>query len=151
MIDLNFALCHSTCLHLTSSNDKHLLPGMITSLRSKYMTSSYLIAYADFRLSRQIMARVCDNGTYSIYIKTFFKSMVHVQISNERQHEISNKVVCATSTCTYPKSDQSLCLSLDYSMSVKLLTEYHFMFLRLKGGSILTSSSESTLVKMPHC
>ena len=34
-------------------------------------------------------------------------------------------------------------------MSVKLLTEHHLEFLRLKGGC--TGSSESTLVKMPHC
>ena len=34
-------------------------------------------------------------------------------------------------------------------MSVKLLTEHHFEFLSLKGGR--TGSSESTLVKMPHC
>ena len=34
-------------------------------------------------------------------------------------------------------------------MSVKLLTEHHFGFLSLKGGC--TGSSESTLVKMPHC
>ena len=34
-------------------------------------------------------------------------------------------------------------------MSVKLLTEYNLMFSLLKGGC--TSSSESTLVKMPHC
>ena len=34
-------------------------------------------------------------------------------------------------------------------MSVKLLTEYHLEFLSLKGGC--TGSSESTLVKMPHC
>ena len=34
-------------------------------------------------------------------------------------------------------------------MSVKLLTERHLEFLSLKGGS--TGSSESTLVKMPHC
>ena len=34
-------------------------------------------------------------------------------------------------------------------MSVKLLTEYHLEFLRLKGGCI--GPSESTLVKMPHC
>ena len=51
--------------------------------------------------------------------------------------------------CAYAQSDQSLCLSLDYSTSVKLLIEYHFEFLSLKGGS--QSSSESTLVKMPHC
>ena len=34
-------------------------------------------------------------------------------------------------------------------MSVKLLTEHHLEFLGLKGGC--TSSSKSTLVKMPHC
>ena len=34
-------------------------------------------------------------------------------------------------------------------MSVKLLTEHHLEFLSLKGGN--TGSSESTLVKMPHC
>ena len=34
-------------------------------------------------------------------------------------------------------------------MSDKLLTEHHLEFLSLKGGC--TGSSESTLVKMPHC
>ena len=34
-------------------------------------------------------------------------------------------------------------------MSVELLTEHHLEFLRLKGGCI--GSSESTLVKIPHC
>ena len=34
-------------------------------------------------------------------------------------------------------------------MSVELLTEHHLEFLNLKGGC--TGSSESTLVKMPHC
>ena len=34
-------------------------------------------------------------------------------------------------------------------MGVKLLTEHHLEFLSLKGG--YTGSSESTLVKMPHC
>ena len=34
-------------------------------------------------------------------------------------------------------------------MTVKLLTEHHLKFLSLKGG--YTGSSESTLVKMPHC
>ena len=36
--DVNFALRHATCLHLTSSNDQRLVPGIITSLRSKYVT-----------------------------------------------------------------------------------------------------------------
>ena len=34
-------------------------------------------------------------------------------------------------------------------MIVKVLTEHRLEFLSLKGG--LTGSSESTLVKMPHC
>ena len=53
------------------------------------------------------------------------------------------------SACAYAQSDQSLCSSLEYSMIVKLLTEYHLEFLSLKGNC--TGSSESTHVKMPHC
>ena len=34
-------------------------------------------------------------------------------------------------------------------MTVKLLTEHRWEFLSLEGGC--TDSSESTLVKMPHC
>ena len=36
------------------------------------------------------------------------------------------------SDCAYAQSDQRLCLSLEYSMSVKLLTEHHLEFLSLK-------------------
>ena len=46
------------------------------------------------------------------------------------------------SACAYARSDQGLCLSLEYSMTVKLLTENHLEFLRLKGGC--TGSSEYT-------
>ena len=52
------------------------------------------------------------------------------------------------SACTYGQSDQSLCLSLEDSMSVKLLSEHHLEVFSLKGGR--TGTSESTLVKMPH-
>ena len=53
------------------------------------------------------------------------------------------------SACAYAQSDQSLCLSLEYSMIVKLLTEHILEFLSLKGG--FTGSFESTHGKMPHC
>ena len=49
----------------------------------------------------------------------------------------------------YAQTDQSLCWSLKYSMTVKLLTEPHLRFLSLTEGC--TGSSESALVKMPHC
>ena len=38
---------------------------------------------------------------------------------------------------------------IEYSTSVKLLTECYLEFLSLTGG--YTGSSESTLVKLPHC
>ena len=47
-------------------------------------------------------------------------------------------------TSAYAESVQSLCKSLEYSISVKLLTEHHLEFLSLKVGC--TGSSESTLV-----
>ena len=53
------------------------------------------------------------------------------------------------SICAYAQSDQSLCLSLVYSMTVELLTEHHLEFLSLIGG--FTGSYETTLVKMPRC
>ena len=53
------------------------------------------------------------------------------------------------STCACMQTDQSICLSLKYSMTVKLLNEYHLEFLCITGGC--TGLSESTLVKMPHC
>ena len=53
------------------------------------------------------------------------------------------------SACAYAQSDQSLCLSLEYPMSVKLLTEHHLRFLSLRGDC--TDSSECTLVKIPNC
>ena len=51
--------------------------------------------------------------------------------------------------CAYTQSDQSLCYSLEYSVTVKLLTEQRLEFLSSKGGC--TGSPQSTLVKMPHC
>ena len=66
-----------------------------------------------------------------------FPTMWYVQPANLR------------SACSYVQSDQSLCLSLKYSLTVKLLTEHHLEFLSLKGG--FTDSSESTFVKMSNC
>ena len=51
--------------------------------------------------------------------------------------------------CAYAQTDQSICKSLEYYMILKLLAEPHLEFLSLKG--ICIGSSESTLVKMPHC
>ena len=52
------------------------------------------------------------------------------------------------SACAYAQSDQSLCKSLEYSMTVRLLNEQHLEFLRLKGGC--TGVYESTLVKITN-
>ena len=52
------------------------------------------------------------------------------------------------SACAYAQSDQSLCNSLEYSMTVKILTKHHLKLLSVRGGC--KGSPESTLVKMPH-
>ena len=39
------------------------------------------------------------------------------------------------SACAYAQSDQSICLSLGYSLSVTLLTEHNLGFLSLKGAA----------------
>ena len=71
-------------------------------------------------------------------------SISNSAIIDEPWHEISNNAVCATSK----GSDQPV-HSLEYSMTVKLLTEHNLKCLSLKGGC--TGLSESTLVKMPQC
>ena len=53
------------------------------------------------------------------------------------------------SACAYAQSDQRLCLSLEYSMTVKLLAEDNLESLNLKGDC--TGWYESTLGKMSHC
>ena len=58
-------------------------------------------------------------------------------------------MVCGTSKGSDQQSDQSICLSLEYSMTVRLLSEHHLEFLSFTGDC--TGSYESTLVKMPHC
>ena len=47
--------------------------------------------------------------------------------------------------CACAQSDQNLSRSLEYSMTVQLLTKQYLEFQSLKGGC--TGSSESTLVK----
>ena len=51
--------------------------------------------------------------------------------------------------CAYAQSDQSVCWSLEYTLTLGLLIEHHLEFLSLKGDC--TGSSESIHVKMPHC
>ena len=77
------------------------------------------------------------------------------EISYELGHYISNNVVCVTSNASDQPAhrrslnDQNLCWGLEYSMTLRLLTEHYLEFLSLKGGC--TGSSKCTHVKMPHC
>ena len=106
-------------------------------------------------MQARILMRENDYGYRSLLM--VLKSGNGKQNIFEQHHEISNNVVYGTmcdqqslrSAYTYVQSVQSLCLSLEYSMSDKLLTEHHLEFLSLKGGC--KGSSMSTLVKKPHC
>ena len=70
-------------------------------------------------------------------------------MSYEPVHEISNKVVCATSKASDQPAHTGSLIRDFASMIVKLLTEQHLEFLSLKGG--FTGLYDSTFVKMPHC
>ena len=60
---------------------------------------------------------------------------------------LSVRPVILRSACAYAQSDQSLCLSLEYSTIVKLLTEHHLEFLSLKGGLSLHLSKSGIVGK----
>ena len=76
-----------------------------------------------------------------------------------RRHDISNNEVCAISKASdQPVHTRSLIRafairSLEFSMNIKLglLTEHHLEKLQISLKRGRTGSSESTLVKMPHC
>ena len=55
-------------------------------------------------------------------------SMLSTQVIIELRHEISNNVLCVTSKASDRpvQSDYRFCQSVEYSMSVKLLTRHHF-------------------------
>ena len=82
-------------------------------------------------------------------IITRTSSITKTHLSRHMRFQTMWYVQGLRSACIYGQFDQSLCLSLENSMSVNLLTEHHLEFLSLKGGC--TGSSESTFVKMPHC
>ena len=90
------------------------------------------------------MSRVCD-------ISCFLQILMIPSVSKGFAFHIMQ--TCTLNFGTYePRhvtSDQSLCKSFKYSMTVKLLTEHYLEFLSLKGGC--TASSEMKIVKMPHC
>ena len=115
------------------------LPETGTNERDCFFLSLYFIFYysVTFHLCNPGIFRRVSSLTHCIYINPW--------------HEISNNVVCATSKASDQpaQTDQSLCLPLEYSMIVDLLTKHHLEILSFKGG--YTGSSESTRVKMPHC
>ena len=53
------------------------------------------------------------------------------------------------SACVYAQFGQSLCLSLECSMTARLLSDRHLEFLSLRGGC--AGSCGSAFVRVPHC
>ena len=98
-------------------------------------------------------------GIIQVYLKKKMGSRaissikMYLQLYMSRDRDFQHCGMCDQQrlrpACAYAQSDQSLCQSLEYSISVTLLTEHLLEFLSLKGGC--TDSPESTLVKIPHC
>ena len=83
-----------------------------------------------------------------------YQSEPHLEMFQQQMSHASDFQQCGIynqqslrSACAYTLSDQSLCYSLEYSMTVKLLTKHRLEFLSLKEGS----TGSSTLVKKQHC
>ena len=81
-------------------------------------------------------------------MKGFYQTMNLYFPIYEPQHVISNNVICATSKGSdQPAHTRSLirafASTLEYYMTLRLLTEHNLEFISLKGGC--TGSSESTL------
>ena len=76
--------------------------------------------------------------------------VVHLYNPYEPGHEVSNNVVCVISITSYQLAHtHSLIRASARPFYECCATENSLEFLSLKGGC--TGSSESTLVKMPHC
>ena len=54
-----------------------------------------------------------------------------------------------SSACAYAQSDQSLCKSLECSMTVRLLTEQHLEFLTLKEAAQACADPENSVRGCP--
>ena len=131
-----------------------------SSLTSLCLTSPYLAGRAwqvliwQVELDKSLFGRRVKWHDWNPNVRMKVWILAMVDRNTEPRHEISNNVVCATSKgsaqpCEYAQTVLSLGWSLSYSMVVELLTKSHLRFLYFKGGC--TGSSESTLVKMPHC
>ena len=92
----------------------------------------------------------CSELTNINYQNSIYKaSVIHINISYELRHEISNNVVCATSKASDQLAHMRSLIRAFCSHLNILWIEHHLKFLLVKGGCI--GSSESTLVNMPHC
>ena len=125
---------------------------MIICHKSTMILTSLVCATTKLKAVTQNLIISC----YNMHFNPFLTKTGLIIIDNARMpwHEISNNVVCVISKSSdQPAHMRSLIRAIagrfEYSMIVKLLIEHHLQFLSLKGGC--RGSSESTLVKMPHC
>ena len=98
--------------------------------------------------NRQAILPLMPTG-FVYQIEHFFQQRIHYCSKSRRFHFFCTHLCAVTRdfrqcgmcdhprlrpACAYTQSDQSLCWFLEYSMTVKLLTEHHLESLSLKGG-----------------
>ena len=85
---------------------------------------------------------VCDCGISWSYSKTCVKQPLEIRQNKDLNDKWASAwnfqqlCMCDQQSLRSARAyaDQSLCLLLEYPMSIKLLTEHHLRFLSLKGG-----------------
>ena len=116
-----------------------------------HITDYFSCPYPYLKTISQVFNHITDN--YISHVLIILQFHLSCPYSYYRQFHLSQRMRFPTIWYlrpAYAQSDQSLCKSLEYYMSVKLMAEQHLEFLSFKGGCI-GSPSESTLVKMPDC
>ena len=105
--------------------------------------NTYSASVSSLSVARWIADLPVDLQVSKLVYNTISTSLLEFENENDYQQCGMCDQQMLRSACTYGQSDQSLCKSLEYSMTVKLLTEQHLELLRLKGGC--TGSYESSL------
>ena len=143
-----FIMCVFFVLFFTNLQINPLQNSMVKFLGSHNMTMLYQI---------HIIMRCVIKGLHCISLLVWKPSIVCLRTvyTCQRPTVMDKCGICATSKASYqPVHTHSLIrafngYSLEYSFRVKLLSEHHLEFISLNRGC--TGSSESSLVKIPHC
>ena len=76
-----------------------------------------------------------NDSREKLVVPNFNSDALNIEVTEDEIMNCIKKLKNGQGQTKYAQSDQSLCLSLEYSMTVELLTAHHLLFESLKGGA----------------